>query len=147
MKKRVFAAELQRIKDTGLSESTHISWVDIKDRFIPMGVKAIGLFLQQLIQEGTTAPDKYVIGFQHFPDSAPGLGNIGAALTKISARVPQELKEKIEQGALPDLMRLIPEATAALGGIADGCHRFSAASLIRRDHERPFIDALESLLS
>jgi len=147
MRDRLFDSEFMRIRDSGLCRSPHFDWLDVKDRFFPMGVKAIGLFLEQLIERQAAGAERYVIGFQHFPDSAPGIGNLGLSLTKVSARVPRKLREKIEQGILPDLMRLIPEATRVLGGLADGCHRFSAASLISRGHEQAFIEALERTLS
>jgi single-stranded-DNA-specific exonuclease len=142
-----FSTEMKHIKDSGLDESRHIEWVDVKDRFLPMGVKAIGMFLEQLIEKGMTDPDKYVIGFQHLPEAVPGIGTIDIALTKVSARMGAGLREKIAQGACADFMLLIPGATRVVGGIADGCHRFSAASLITRGREQAFIDAFENLMS
>lgn len=144
MQKVKFNIEMRNIQDFGLCKSLHFDWVDIKDRFLPMGVKAIGLFLEHLIEKGITEPDKYVIGFQNFPEIVPGIGNLGISLTKVSARVGSQLREKIERGTLPDFMHLIPGATRVIGGIADGCHRFSAASLIKRGSEQAFIDALEN---
>ena len=88
-----------------------------------------------------------MIGFQHFPNSAPGIGNLNISLSKVSARVPSGLRKEIEEKNFPDFMKLIPEATALTGGTADGCHRFSAASLIKRGREQAFVEALESLLS
>lgn len=146
MKKAKFNAEMRNIQDFGLCKSPHFDWVDIKDRFLPMGVKAIGLFIEQLIEKRITGPDKYVIGFQHFPETVPGIGNLGISLTKVSARVGAGLREKIEQGTLSDFMRLIPGATRVVEGMADGCHRFSGASLIKRGDEQAFIEALENLL-
>jgi hypothetical protein len=142
-----FDTEMKNIKDSGLGESRHIEWVDVKDRFLPMGVKAIGLFLEELIEKGITDPDKYVIGFQHLPEAVPGIGTMGISLTKVSARMGAGLREKIARGAYADFMLLIPEATRVVGGIADGCHRFSAASLIKRGREQALIDALENLIS
>jgi len=142
-----FDAEIKNIKDSGLSKSHHVDWVDVEGRFLPMGVKAIGLFLEHLIERGITEPDKYVIGFQHFPEAVPGIGTIDISLTKVSARVGAGLREKIEQGILPDFTQLIQGATRVVDGIADGCHRFSAASLIKRGCEQAFIDALENMLS
>ncbi|MCG6919265.1 MAG: hypothetical protein LJE89_17180, partial [Deltaproteobacteria bacterium] len=147
LKKSLFEGELLRIRQVGLRESPHFHWVDVKDRFMPMGVKAIGLFLEALIAEDLVGPDRYVVGFQHFPESVPGVGSIGLSLTKVSARVPPQLREKIEHGLLPDLMKLFPEATVVVDGTADGCHRFSAASLIEQGREEEFITALEQALS
>jgi hypothetical protein len=44
-------------------------------------------------------------------------------------------------------MTLIPTATAMVGGTADGCHRFAAASLIDRGDEEAFIMFLETALT
>ena len=147
MKKGKFDLELKRAAESGLCKSPHFNWIDIKGRFSPMGVKAIGLFLERLIEEKIAEPDKYLIGFQHFPNSVPGIGKLDISLSKVSARVPPGLRKEIEEKNFPDFMKLIPEATGLTGGIADGCHRFSAASLIKRGHEKAFIDALNSLLA
>lgn len=146
LKTRLFAAEMKRLAEEGLNESPHVRWVDVKERFLPMGVKAIGLFLEQLVAGNLAESARYVVGFQHFPDSIPGIGILDASLTKVSARVPPKLRAEIERGKSPDLMALIPEATGMLGGIADGCHRFSAACLIERGKEREFVEAIEAVL-
>ncbi len=146
MKNRLFEAELERIKKTGLSGSAHFQWADIGKRFFPMGVKAVGLFLEHLISREIAGPDKYIIGFQHFPQLQPGIGDLGISLTKVSARMPPPLRKKIETvgiPAFPDFMQLIPEAAEAVGGIADGCHRYAAAALIDRGSEPAFIENME----
>lgn len=144
IKQGKFDAEIKNIRDSGLSERRHVTWMNVEGRFLPMGVKAIGLFLEHLIEKGITDPDKYVIGFQHFPEVVPRIGTIDISLTKVSARVGAGLRDKIAQRDLADFMHLIPEATRVVGGIADGCHRFSAASLIKRGSEQAFIDVLEN---
>ena len=142
-----FEKEAAAIGRNGLSTSAHLQWADVKDRFAPMGVKAIGLFLEFLAEKGPAAPDKYLIGFQHLPAEMPGIGAIEGNLTKISARVPRPLRDRILEGRLPDLMTLIPQATDRVGGAADGCHRFAAASLIEQGREETFLQALEDVLS
>ncbi|MBW1980555.1 MAG: DHH family phosphoesterase [Deltaproteobacteria bacterium] len=146
LREQSFEAELQRIRQGALQQSVHVQWLDVRDRFLPMGVKAIGLFLERLIAEQLVKPDKYLVGFQHFPESVPGVGEIGLVLTKVSARVPPALKRRIIEGLQPDLMHLLPEATRIVGGTADGCHRFSAASLVERGKEEAFVAALEQAL-
>ena len=142
-----FEKEAEAIGRSGLSASAHLQWVDVRDRFVPMGVKAIGLFLEFLAERGQVAPDKYLIGFQHLPAEMPGIGFIEGGLTKISARVPRPLRDRILEGQLPDLMTLIPQATDCVGGTADGCHRFAAASLIEQGREASFLQALEDMLA
>jgi len=147
LKASCFQKEAGAIGRSGLSASTHLQWVDVKDRFVPMGVKAIGLFLEFLAEQGQADPDKYLIGFQHLPAEMPGVGAIESRLTKISARVPPLLRNRILEGRLPDLMTLIPQATERVGGAADGCHRFAAASLIEQGREEAFLQALEDVLT
>jgi hypothetical protein len=142
-----FNWEAETIRRTGLAASPHFQWVDVKRRFEPMGVKAIGLFLEYLVEQGLAALDKYVIGFQHLPAEMPGLGFIQGSLTKISARVPPNLRASIQQGRLPDFLTLIPLATEQVQGTADGCHRFAAASLIAQGREAEFLQALEQVLA
>ncbi|MBN2538779.1 MAG: DHH family phosphoesterase [Deltaproteobacteria bacterium] len=141
-----FAREVERIRREGLAQSDHFQWIDVQDRFAPMGVKAIGLFLEHLITQGLIAKDKYLFGFQHLPAEVPGIGRIDTELTKISSRVYPELREAIEAGMRPDFMTLVPGATDLVEGTADGCHRFAAASLIDRGREEDFIGALETVL-
>ena len=147
LKASYFTKEAEAISGSGLSTTTHLQWVDVKDRFVPMGVKAIGLFLEFLAEREQVAPDKYLIGFQHLPSEMPGLGSIEGRLTKVSARVPNLLRNRIHEGQLPDLMTLIPHATERVGGAADGCHRFAAASLIEQGREGAFLKALEEVLA
>ncbi|HOO39274.1 MAG TPA: DHH family phosphoesterase [Deltaproteobacteria bacterium] len=146
MKTSLFTRETQAIRTQRLTETKHVQWVDVQDRFSPMGVKAIGLFLEHLIHEGLAAPEKYLIGFQHLPAEMPGIGTLKQSLTKISARVTAELKKSIQLGDLPDFMTLIPRATALVSGTADGCHRFTAASVIQQGQEEEFITSMETVL-
>ena len=80
LKHQLFNMEIRGIHRQGLARAEHFEWVDVKDRFAPMGVKAIGLFLMHLIKEGLAAPDKYLIGFQHLPDEMPGIGHCRGGL-------------------------------------------------------------------
>ncbi|MBN2283857.1 MAG: DHH family phosphoesterase [Deltaproteobacteria bacterium] len=147
IKKTCFAGEMARIRQAGLERSEHFQWINVQDRFAPMGVKAIGLFLEELIAHEIAAKENYLVGFQHLPAEAPGIGGFDTALSKISTRVHPELRRSIEEGKLPDFMSLVPGATALVKGIADGCHRFAAGSLIDRGLEEDFIRALEKVLS
>ena len=112
-----------------------------------MGVKTIGLFLEHLIAADIPDSDKYLLGFQHFPDLQPGLGKLDLSCTKVSSRIPNKLKQQIQQGGSPDFMFLMPRAVGKIGGIADGCHRFAAAALIDKGREEELIEALEQLMA
>jgi len=146
IKTTIFTREVERIRREGLAQSDHFQWVDVEDRFAPMGVKAIGLFLEHLIKQELIAKEKYLFGFQHLPSEVPGIGRLETGLTKISSRVHPELRGAIEAGKLPDFMTLVPNATVFVEGTADGCHRFAAGSLIDRGREEDFIGALETVL-
>ncbi|MBN2178252.1 MAG: DHH family phosphoesterase [Deltaproteobacteria bacterium] len=141
-----FEREVERIRREGLAQSDHFQWIDVQDRFAPMGVKAIGLFLELLIAQGLTEKDKYLFGFQYLPAEIPGIGRLETGLTKISSRLHPELRGAIEAGKRPDFMTLVPDATALVEGTADGCHRFAAGSTIDRGREEDFIRALEMVL-
>jgi len=145
MRNEKFQDQVERIRRSGLSKSDHFQWIDVQSSFYPMGVKAIGLFLEHLIAAGIPDPDKYLLGFQHFPDFQPGIGHLDLACTKVSSRIPNGLKQAIQRGRYHDFMFLVPEAIKRIGGIADGCHRFAAAALIAEGREEQFIGALEQL--
>jgi len=145
-KNKLFHGKAEQIRKNGLSKSRHFQWIDVQSSFFPMGVKAIGLFLEHLLAAEIPDPCRYLLGFQHFPDSQPGIGKLDLSCTKVSSRVPEKLKRRIQQTGSPDYMRLLPEAVGRIGGIADGCHRFSAAALIDRGQEKELIRALEDLM-
>ena len=147
MKKAAFSKEMERVKREGLQHTSRFQWLDVADRFAPMGVKAIGLFLEELIVAGVSSRDKYLIGFQQLPAVMPAIGDLGLSLSKVSGRVCPELTASIQTGRLPDYMTLMPAATAMAGGTADGCHRFAAASLIGRGDEKAFVIFLETALA
>jgi len=147
MKTSRFTKEVERIRARGLEQSDHFEWVDVRDRFAPMGVKTIGLFLEYLIAENLVSKDKYLTGCQYLPREIPGIGTLETSLTKISGRVPPELRRSIQEEHLPDFMTLFPEATLLVEGTADGCHRFAAASLVQRGREASFMEALEKARS
>jgi hypothetical protein len=145
-KNRLFQSKTEHIRKKGLSQSDHFQWVDVRSSFYPMGVKAIGLYLEHLLELDIPHPQKYLLGFQQFPDSQPGIGKLDLSCTKVSSRIPENLKRRILTAGYPDYMLLIPEAVSRIGGIADGCHRFSAAALIDSGREEALIGVLEDLM-
>ncbi len=150
LKRRLFHAELDRQPEHVVAGTPsapagrapwQLAWVDVADRFQPMGVKAIGLFLEELSRQTPPDAQVYFVGFQRLPAEQPGLGPVGGELTKVSARVSPGLRTRIEAGQAPDLMTLVPRAIQAVGGTADGCHRYSAAAVIARGREQAFVAA------
>ena len=134
-----FRRELEALGEAGAARETDVSWVDVGPRFHPLGLKAIGLFCEELVRTGGTGKEDYVVGFQSFPRDNPYLGSYDGRETKVSFRVTPALRKRIELGEKPDLMALVPEAAARVGGFAEACHRFSAACTIPEDRIPEFI--------
>ncbi|MBU0653235.1 MAG: hypothetical protein KKG96_10190 [Proteobacteria bacterium] len=137
-----FGREMARIHRTGLDRDGEIVWTDVEDRFYPLGLKAIGMFCEEIIRDGAVGGDHYVVGFQRFPGENPYLGGFSGRETKVSFRVTPGLKRSIEKGEKPDLMRLVPQAVHQVGGFAEACHRFAAASTIPEEQKMDLVRLL-----
>lgn len=125
-----FSWEMARIRREGLPREGQFIWTDVRERFHPLGLKAIGLFCEEIIRSGAAEGEYYVVGFQHFPRENPYLKGFAGEETKVSFRVTPGLKRSIERGERPDLMRLVPGVVQQVGGFAEACHRFAAACTI-----------------
>jgi hypothetical protein len=125
-----FGGELARIRREGLPRQGAIAWTDAGERLYPLGLKAIGLLCEELIRLEVAAGASYVVGFQRFPEMNPYLGRFPGGEAKVSFRVTPDLRAAIERGERPDLLRLVPGAVRQVGGFAEACHRFMAASTI-----------------
>ncbi|MCE5264544.1 MAG: DHH family phosphoesterase [Deltaproteobacteria bacterium] len=136
-----FSREVDTIRREGLSRQGRICSWDVGRRFHPLGLKAIGLFCEEIIRAGLAEGDFYVAGFQDFPTENPYLGPFAGHEAKVSFRVTAGLRRSIEGGESPDLMQLVPGAVRQVGGFAEACHRFSAACTIPGDR-RPELIAL-----
>jgi len=139
--KRFGVAEAQ-LRRGGLRRLGRILWFDVGDHFAPMGVKSVGTFCERIVAAGWMDPAAYVVGMQTLAGKIPGLGRFDWDLRKVSVRVPAALAQEILAGRAPDLMRLVPTASDAVGGFADGCHRLTAAATIPGDAAEGFIQAL-----
>jgi hypothetical protein len=137
-----FSSEMTRIRREGLGREGQITWTDVGDRFHPLGLKAIGLFCEEIIGNGTVDGECYVAGFQRFPCENPYLGRIQSGETKVSLRVTPGLRRSIEKGSKPDFMELVPAAVRQVGGFAEACHRFAAASTIPEERVRDLVRLL-----
>lgn len=146
LKDEKFSAELERIKNGEYQETEHIVWFDVKDRFSPMGVKMIGLFLEELADSGLVDRNRYLAGYQQIPDEIPGMGPVKMGETKISMRTSAEVTKRIFEEELPGLNAFLPEATLNLGGFADACHRVAAATTIKQGMEKELIEESERVL-
>lgn len=146
VQERLFAAEIEAIRRNGMIETPHIQWIDVKDRFAPMGVKMIGIFCEILIAQQLIDPDKYVAGFQVIPNQIPGFGPIAFNETKISMRASPRLEREIVAGRMPGLNTFLPEATGRLGGFSDACHTLCGATTVAIGKEARLIAEMEKVL-
>jgi single-stranded-DNA-specific exonuclease len=137
-----FHEEMKRIHARGISCEGEVQWADVEDRFYPLGLKAIGLFCEEMSKRGPARLDKYIAGFQDFPGKIPLLGNFEAEDTKVSMRVPPALREEIDKGRRPNLAEILPPAAEEAGGFAEGVHRFAAACIVPKNRKAGLIEAL-----
>ena len=142
-----FAEELRRIREAGWKQTPHIQWIHVEDRFMPMGVKMIGAFLDAIRNTGDVDPERFLAGFQIIPNEIPGIGSFDFGQLKISMRVADGLEEKIRSGSLMGLDVLLPEATARVGGFSDACHSLTAATTVPVGREERLIEEMENLLN
>lgn len=143
--KRIFSEEIRDLSKN-LRTTGHLQWLDVGDRFVPMGVKMIGVFLTQIKDSQSVDHSKYLAGFQHIPQEVPGFGSMGSDSTKISMRVSEELTQRIRNKEIPALNTFLPEATERLGGFTDACHGLSAATTVRIGQEARLIEEIERIL-
>jgi single-stranded-DNA-specific exonuclease len=137
-----FRREMGRIRTQGISCEGEVQWADVEGRFYPLGLKSIGLFCEEMIIGGVVHADKYIAGFQDFPQELPLLGKFEAEDTKVSMRVPSILRQEIENGERPNLAEILPPAAEKAGGFAEGVHRFAAACTVPKSRKTDLIQAL-----
>lgn len=147
LQERVFAGEIDRIRQDGWNETGHIQWLHVHDRFEPMGVKMIGAFLDSIRNSDIVDPDRYLAGFQTIPDEIPGIGAFDFGQIKISMRVADSMEEGIRSGDVLGLDILLPEATARVGGFSDACHSLTAATTVAVGREEELIEEMENILN
>jgi len=143
LRDHAFATETKRLAQRGLGTTEHLQWLHVEDRFAPMGVKTIGVFLEHIKDSDLVDPHKYLAGFQHLPDQIPGLGAIIFNQVKISMRVPAPVAAGIRQGEMPGLDTFLPAATKLVGGFADACHSLTAATTVAAGQEETLIELMQ----
>jgi len=141
-----FAEEIRGIRKVGWKRTPHIQWLHVHDRFMPMGVKMIGAFLDAIRNTGDVDPKRYLAGFQVIPNQIPGIGAFDFGQVKISMRVSDGMEQRIRSGALMGLDVLLPEATARVGGFSDACHSLTAATTVPVGREEDLIEEMERIL-
>jgi len=142
----IFNKELENLRKNRLNDTGNIQWFDVENRFSPMGVKMIGVFLEEIADMDFIDPDKYLSGFMLVPDNVPGFGNIKMGQTKVSMRGSRKLSSKIMNKKMPGMNEFLPEATNNLGGFADASHRITAATTINIGKEKELMDEAQKIL-
>jgi len=143
---RLFNEEIQRIRGEGWQQTEHVQWLHVHSRFMPMGVKMIGAFLDGVRNTGDVDPRRYLAGFQVIPDEVPGIGTFEFNQVKISMRVADPMEDCIRSGDALGLDILLPEATARVGGFSDACHSLTAATTVAVGREEELIEEMERIL-
>jgi hypothetical protein len=146
LKEARFEAQLERLRQGGMTKTHRIQWFSVGDGFAPMGVKIIGEFCMEIRDDAFMDSTKYIAGFQDMPREVPGLGTFSWDLVKVSMRVPTPLNDRIIAGDAPGLDWLLPEAALSVGGSIDACHGYAAAALIPRGREEDLIHLMDELL-
>ncbi len=146
IRKKIFDAEITKLKSGALRQSAHIQWFNVEKRFFPMGVKMIGAFCDAIRETDLIDPQKYLAGFQVIPDEIPGFGAIKFNEVKVSMRVSPFMEGEIRAKRALGLDVLLPEATAKLDGFADACHSLTAAVTVTIGKEEQLIQEMENII-
>ena len=146
VQEKAFSEEIRRIRETGWIRTPHIQWLHVEDRFMPMGVKMIGAFLDAIRNTSDVDPKRYLAGFQIIPNQIPGVGSFDFGQVKVSMRVSDGMEKGIRSGDLMGLDVLLPEATSRVGGFSDACHSLTAATTVPVGREEDLIEEMERIL-
>jgi single-stranded-DNA-specific exonuclease len=141
----IFASEIESTRKN-IKTTEHLQWFNVQERFLPMGVKMIGVFCNIIKDMDFLDKTKYLAGFQTVPNEVPGFGQIEFNSTKISMRVSNFLTDKIRNESAPGLSSFLPPATLNIGGFADACHGLSAATTVKIGQEEDLILEIEKEL-
>jgi len=141
-----FKKEIATMQNRGVASEGELQWVDVAERFYPLGLKSIGILCEEISRAKWAYGDKYIVGFQDFPREIPLLGKFAGGDTKVSMRVPLALREDIEERKKPYLTEILPAAAQEAGGLAEGCHRFAAACIIPQKNKMALIRSLTRIV-
>ncbi len=146
IKQRAFDSMVDYIKNKGMAHSKFFQWIDVGERFHPMGVKAIGEFLMEIRNSDFIDQSKYIAGFQSMPRIVPKLGEFDWDLKKVSLRLPARLEADVIKRRMPGYDYLVPRAAPHVGGDIDACHGYACATTFNSGLEKKFIDILDKLV-
>ncbi len=146
LKHERFNEAIEGLRSGGLIQEKSIQWFHLYDSFSPMGVKAVGEFMQLTKDMTVFDENKYIIGFQNMPDFIPDLGKLDLNAVKMSGRTPVPLEGKIIKGEAPGLDYLVPKASEITGAFADATHKIAAATVLEKGSEEEFVRVFENLV-
>ncbi|MBF0445350.1 MAG: glycerol-3-phosphate dehydrogenase/oxidase, partial [Magnetococcales bacterium] len=126
----------------------HFIVIDSGSRFENMGLKMIGLFLEDINHCRITGfdPRKYQIGFQNVRSEIKGLGHIGEGWVKVSGRLPQALELEVRAGRMPGFKIIFAKIAAKMNLSLDACHDYAAALVLHSNQKQGFIALLEDVV-
>lgn len=128
----------------GLNKLRYIQFFDSYDVFKGMGTKVLGTFASYLSYQGRLIDrDKYIIGFMDMPNEIPGLMYLKGTWTKVSSRVTDYLRAKIDANKYPSVNDVLVKSAEEVGGLADG-HKHAASAVIPRDKQSAFLEAADA---
>ena len=133
---------LGRLYRERLKETEHTQWFDAGNAYAGMGSKVIGTFCSFLsYQKRLVKPRKYIFGFTAMSPEVPGYGRLKQNYSKVSVRVPKEMKKLIDAGKTPPAVKLLVEASKNFG-IADG-HAYAASCILPAETKQSLIENAE----
>ncbi|MBF0358644.1 MAG: FAD-dependent oxidoreductase [Magnetococcales bacterium] len=126
----------------------HFLIIDSGSRFENMGLKMIGLFLEDINHCRISGfdPRKYQLGFQNVRSEIKGLGHIGEGWIKVSGRLPQALEIEVRAGRMPGFKIIFAQIAEKMNLSLDACHDYAAALVLHRDQKKAFIALLEEVV-
>lgn len=140
-RKQVNKKLLRKLRIKGLKEAGHIQYFHAEDEFKGMGVKVIGTFCSYLSYQKWIKQNKYLVGFMNMQPQIPGYGELKGDFVKVSVRVPQLLKQKIERNEAAPVNVILIEACKKLAGFADG-HTVAASGIVPKGNELRLINEM-----
>ncbi|MDH5815955.1 MAG: DHH family phosphoesterase [Candidatus Nezhaarchaeota archaeon] len=145
-RRRAYSSVIAKLRYTGLNKLKRIQWFHVEDSFRDMGVKVIGTFCSYLMHQNMIDEDKVLVGMMNMRSDVPGLGDLGEAYVKVSARAPKRVLALIDTGSLEPLSKALSEAAKRVGGFGDG-HAAAASGVIPKGKEREFLELMDELLA
>ncbi len=138
-----------RVMDAEAIQTEHFTIIDSKGRFENMGLKMIGLFLEDITncRIDSYDPRKYQIGFQNVRSEIKGLGRIGEGWVKVSGRLPPTLEAEVRAGRMPGFKAIFAQISEKMNLSLDACHDYAAALVLHRDQKRSFIALMEEIVT